>query len=346
MSLLAIRHNDILGSGSLTIYHYRDRAYDPLAGRWMQFDPIGYKDSMSLYEYCISNPTMYIDPLGTSMAAYSYYHHLGSQNKADAVAQKAAEVAGTMVMVPFAIKEQIDGLGGGICEFLDDPKGNIDAILDSASQLVEKGIERNVKIYVKVKESNKPIRTFVSEEIKWGKDFWGPVGTRVLEGYCNKIDRASGDNFWESCKARAEITLVVTELYYAGKGIAQLGKNIGKNVDNVADDIVVRRVADKSSKAIKTVGQKHHAISKKVARALDDHSNLAGKYKIRDPRFTTRAKDLSLHRGYQKWHRGLDDEVVGWLEQHRKAAPKEFEDFLRRCYNKHDLKNRFPNGLE
>ena len=328
------------------LYHTDYRAYDPETGRWMQLDPLGYADSMSLHEYCISNPTMYIDPLGTSMAAYSYYHHLGSQNKADAVAQKAAEVAGTMVMVPFAIKEQIDGLGGGICEFLDDPKGNIDAILDSASQLVEKGIERNVKIYVKVKESNKPIRTFVSEEIKWGKDFWGPVGTRVLEGYCNKIDRASGDNFWESCKARAEITLVVTELYYAGKGIAQLGKNIGKNVDNVADDIVVRRVADKSSKAIKTVGQKHHAISKKVYRELQESPTLAGKYKIRDPRFTMRAKNLSSHRGYQRWHRDLDDEMTKWLQKKRKATPEEFEKFLKSRYAKPDLMNRFPNGLE
>lgn len=46
--------------------HYlaRNRWYHPQLGRWLQRDPAGYVDGMSLYEYVRSRPTVWIDPLG------------------------------------------------------------------------------------------------------------------------------------------------------------------------------------------------------------------------------------------------------------------------------------------
>jgi len=38
------------------LYHVRHRPYDPLTGRWLTRDPIGYADGMSLYAYLASNP--------------------------------------------------------------------------------------------------------------------------------------------------------------------------------------------------------------------------------------------------------------------------------------------------
>ncbi|MBZ0167145.1 MAG: hypothetical protein K8I00_10095, partial [Candidatus Omnitrophica bacterium] len=46
------------------IYHYRARQYDPAIGRILQRDPLGYYDSMNLYEYVSGNPTNSIDPMG------------------------------------------------------------------------------------------------------------------------------------------------------------------------------------------------------------------------------------------------------------------------------------------
>jgi RHS repeat-associated protein len=92
-------------------------------------------------------------------------------------------------------------------------------------------------------------------------------------------------------------------------------------------------------------GQIHHGISRRGHRALEDHPGLRGKYKARDPRFTTKARDLDSHRGYEKWHRELDAEVEEWLEQNPEATKEQFEKWLKERYDKPDLKDKFPKGF-
>ncbi len=42
----------------------RNRNYHPDLGRWLQRDPLGYVDGMSLYEYVRGNPLKFLDPFG------------------------------------------------------------------------------------------------------------------------------------------------------------------------------------------------------------------------------------------------------------------------------------------
>ncbi len=58
------RELDYLDGGNLNLMHYRARTYDPETGRFMQRDPVGYRDSLNLFEYVISRPTMLKDPHG------------------------------------------------------------------------------------------------------------------------------------------------------------------------------------------------------------------------------------------------------------------------------------------
>ncbi len=65
-------HNEILYCGyrwdhKSGLYHVRFRMYHPTLGRWLQRDPLGYVDGMSLYEYARSVPVAYIDALGLTV---------------------------------------------------------------------------------------------------------------------------------------------------------------------------------------------------------------------------------------------------------------------------------------
>jgi len=74
------RRLDVLDSGNLRVYYYRYRYYDDYSGRFMTHDPLGinpagdienpleiltqYTDGLNLFEYCTSNPVMYMDKWG------------------------------------------------------------------------------------------------------------------------------------------------------------------------------------------------------------------------------------------------------------------------------------------
>ena len=55
------------------LYHVRHRPYHPTLGRWLQRDPIGYADGMSLREYAGGAPTVRIDPAGFYGLDVHYY---------------------------------------------------------------------------------------------------------------------------------------------------------------------------------------------------------------------------------------------------------------------------------
>ena len=48
----------------LALYNYRARYFDPSMGRFLQTDPLGYQDSMNLYQGMGMNPVNFVDPWG------------------------------------------------------------------------------------------------------------------------------------------------------------------------------------------------------------------------------------------------------------------------------------------
>ncbi|ESQ83275.1 hypothetical protein AEAC466_13570 [Asticcacaulis sp. AC466] len=46
------------------LYDYKARVYDPIAGRFLQTDPVGSKDDLDLYAYVHGDPINHTDPTG------------------------------------------------------------------------------------------------------------------------------------------------------------------------------------------------------------------------------------------------------------------------------------------
>ena len=51
------------------LYYVRNRTYNPVLGRWIQRDPIGFKDGANLYGYVESGPVGAVDPTGLATPA-------------------------------------------------------------------------------------------------------------------------------------------------------------------------------------------------------------------------------------------------------------------------------------
>ena len=69
--------NNILFQGreydpELNLYYFRARCYDPIMGRFLQTDPMGYADSMNLYQGFYMNPVNFLDPMGKLYARFRF----------------------------------------------------------------------------------------------------------------------------------------------------------------------------------------------------------------------------------------------------------------------------------
>jgi RHS repeat-associated protein len=66
----------------LSLYHYRARMYDPVGGRFVSLDPIGFSGRQpNLFAYVRANPAKYIDPSGYRITINSHIISDGSSQE-------------------------------------------------------------------------------------------------------------------------------------------------------------------------------------------------------------------------------------------------------------------------
>jgi RHS repeat-associated protein len=82
--------NNILFHGreydtELNLYYFRARYYCPIMGRFLQTDPMGYQDSMNLYQGFNMNPYNFFDPFGMVARTVGYVYRISGTLKSKMV---------------------------------------------------------------------------------------------------------------------------------------------------------------------------------------------------------------------------------------------------------------------
>jgi len=125
------------------LYHVRHRSYHPRLGRWMQRDPTGYRDSVSLYEYARGLPIRLVDPSGLASCS--------EENEGDTRCLVNTDPVFTPMGVSPDVKnaafDGLDALGyiqlgqslGSIGTSFT--QGMVEGISEAAGALADKGIE-------------------------------------------------------------------------------------------------------------------------------------------------------------------------------------------------------------
>ena len=90
-------------------------------------------------------------------------------------------------------------------------------------------------------------------------------------------------------------------------------------------------------------GQEHHPISNKIERAAQSTENLNDLSRLDTGTIT--ASTLDDHKGYQKWHREIDDAVVSWIESNPSASVDDFVEQMNNLYGTDEMVARFENVI-
>ena len=171
------------------LYHYRNRAYDPSLGRFIQTDPKGYVDGYNLYAYVTNNPLRYLDPMGTTALANAL-----SQSRSYTSTQSGWSNYKNPMLVAFGEREE--------STFLKDIATPFVEAYDVVSIHVARGYEHTATFFQQGTYTLSSLENLENTYDVWDKDikafatqsaFIGPApGADVPTFYPNK--RGSGSN--------------------------------------------------------------------------------------------------------------------------------------------------------
>lgn len=99
----------------LGLYYYKARVYDPRLGRFLQTDPVGYRDDLNLYAYVAGDPLDQTDPAGTEAATAEWLQQAQAMNAATSWGEPGEATSFILDSLP------VIGEYRAISDFIDHP---------------------------------------------------------------------------------------------------------------------------------------------------------------------------------------------------------------------------------
>ena len=128
------------------LYYFRARVYHPELGRFLQTDPLGYIDSMNLYQYGLNNPLYWSDPYGLSIwesiaNGITAFENTGFAQYTNDVrefligeAEGVLDVGKGLVNSVMHPLDTLEGIGNAVMHPVDTAKGVYDAAAKKIGQ--------------------------------------------------------------------------------------------------------------------------------------------------------------------------------------------------------------------
>jgi RHS repeat-associated protein len=176
------RYTGQIALPEVSLYHYKARIYDPIVGRFLQTDPVGYQDDFNLYAYVRNDPLNHTDPTGAILDTiadigfilYDVYAIATEGATATNLAALGADVAGAVT--PFAT-------GGGIAVRAAAKGAERAAITVRAEQ----GAAREAKVAAALKAENPSAKV---QNQQYLRDANGKIVKDPITGEGRRVDHA------------------------------------------------------------------------------------------------------------------------------------------------------------
>ncbi|MCK4760683.1 MAG: hypothetical protein KAW12_00690, partial [Candidatus Aminicenantes bacterium] len=322
------------------LYYYRARYYDPIMGRFLQNDPLGYFDSMNLYQGFNMNSINFIDPNGDSwgQAIHEKIQELAYVAHSYYASSDSAAV--------HTVGATLSDVGGGMGSFFNLGTNTGEAMSDyNRSQNTESFLILSATIWGETSEAFLAVyggHKFAKAKLKGGSSKTVTPGKMIKTEESMFLEsleeRLKAYKAWKKKIKLKNNQKPTPEQYRKFKG-AHTSRGRGSTL-YPKKMTGFQKMEHNVDKILNKGVQDHHLITKKMAEYLE-YRGMPGNALRKNKGYIYKSNP-GQHIGYEKWHRAYDDYMLDFMERKYNLTIPELLEEIQKYYQNSAIAKRIP----